>query len=79
VTTLADLGLPRILCEGGPRLNQVMLVGGHLDEVFLTLAPMLVGGPVPRIISGDAEAATALELVSVFEHEGDLLLRYRRA
>jgi riboflavin biosynthesis pyrimidine reductase len=79
VATLADLGLPRILCEGGPRLNQVMLVGGELDEVFLTLAPMLVGGPVPRIISGDVEAATPLELVSVFEHEGDLLLRYRRA
>jgi riboflavin biosynthesis pyrimidine reductase len=56
-----------------------MLAGGHLDEVFLTLAPTLVGGPVPRIISGDAEAATPLELVSVFEHEGDLLLRYRRA
>jgi riboflavin biosynthesis pyrimidine reductase len=79
VTTLADLGLPRILCEGGPRLNQVMLAGGQLDEVFLTLAPTLVGGPVPRIITGDVEAATPLELVSVFEHHGDLLLRYRRA
>jgi riboflavin biosynthesis pyrimidine reductase len=78
VTTLAELGLPRILCEGGPRLNQVMLAGGHLDEVFLTLAPTLVGGPAPRIISGDVEAATPLELVSVYEHQGDLLLRYRR-
>jgi riboflavin biosynthesis pyrimidine reductase len=79
VTTLAQLGLPRILCEGGPRLNQVMLAGGHLDEVFLTLAPTLVGGPVPRIIAGQAEVATAMRLVSVFEHDGDLLLRYRRA
>lgn len=79
VTTLAELGLTRILCEGGPRLNQVMLAGGHLDEVFLTLAPTLVGGPVPRIIAGEAEAATAMRLVSVFEHDGDLLLRYQRA
>jgi len=79
VHTLADLGLPRILCEGGPRLNQVMLAGGALDEVFLTLAPTLVGGPVARIISGEDEAATPLELVSVFEHHGDLLLRYRRS
>ncbi|MFU8840198.1 MAG: dihydrofolate reductase family protein [Nitriliruptoraceae bacterium] len=79
VTTLAELGLPRVLCEGGPRLNQVLLAGGHLDELFLTLAPTLVGGPAPRIITGDVEAATPLELVSVYEHEGDLLLRYRRA
>jgi len=46
--------------------------------VFLTLAPTLVGGPVARIISGDAEVATQLALVSAYEHEGDLLLRYRR-
>lgn len=78
VATLAELGLPRVLCEGGPRLNQVMLAGGHLDEVFLTVAPTLVGGPVARIIGGDVEVATPLTLVSAFEHEGDLLLRYRR-
>lgn len=79
VETLADLGLPRILCEGGPRLNQEMLRGGHLDEVFLTLAPTLVGGSAARIIAGEVEVATPLRLVSLFEHDGDLLLRYRRA
>jgi len=79
VSTLVALGLPRVLCEGGPRLNQVMLAGGHIDEVFMTLAPTLVGGPAPRIVSGEAEVATDLALVSVHEHEGDLLLRYRRA
>ncbi len=78
VTTLAGLGLRRVLCEGGPRLNQVMLAGGCLDEVFMTLAPTLVGGPVPRIIAGPSEVATQLSLVSVHESEGDLLLRYRR-
>ncbi len=78
VSTLVELGLPRVLCEGGPRLNQVMLAGGRIDEVFLTLAPTLVGGPVPRIVSGEEEVATDLVLVSLHEHEGDLLLRYRR-
>ena len=76
-TALVELGLPRVLCEGGPRLNQVMLAGGRIDEVFLTVAPTLVGGPVPRIIVGDTEVATELTLVSAYEHEGDLLLRYR--
>lgn len=78
VTTLAALGLRRVLCEGGPRLNQVMLAGGHLDELFLTLAPTLVGGPASRIIAGELEVATPLALVSAFESDGDLLLRYRR-
>ncbi len=77
VTALAELGLPRVLCEGGPRLNQVMLAGGRIDEVFLTVAPTLVGGPVPRIIGGAIEVVTQLTLVSAYEHEGDLLLRYR--
>lgn len=79
VSSLAELGLHRVLCEGGPRLNQAMLAGGQLDEIFLTLAPTLVGGPVARIIGGDVEVATPLELVSVYESEGDLLLRYRRS
>ena len=77
ITALAELGLRRVLCEGGPRLNQVMLAGGRIDEVFLTVAPTLVGGPASRIIGGDTEVATRLTLVSAYEHGGDLLLRYR--
>lgn len=77
VERLAALGLPRVLCEGGPRLNQTMLTAGLVDEVFLTVAPTLVGGDAARIIAGDQETTTPLELVSVFEHAGDLLLRYR--
>ncbi len=77
--TLADLGLHRVLCEGGPRLNQALLTAGLVDEVFLTLAPLLVGGSAPRIIAGDGELATRFALTSVHEHEGELLLRYRRA
>ena len=76
-STLAGLGLRRVLLEGGPVLNQQLLEAGAIDEVFVTLAPMLVGGPVRRIIAGDAEAATPLDLISAFEHGGDLLLRYR--
>ncbi len=75
---LADLEMPRVLCEGGPRLNQSLLAAGSVDEVFLTLAPLLVGGPAPRIVSGDEEVATRLALASLHEHGGELLLRYRR-
>lgn len=77
-TRLAELGLTRVLLEGGPRLNQALLSTGHIDEVFMTLAPTLVGGGAARIIAGDHEHATPMELVSAYEHGGDLLLRYRR-
>lgn len=77
VEVLVSLGLRRILCEGGPRLNQAMLEADLIDEVFLTLAPTAVGGPATRIVHGDTEARHDLDLLSVMEHGGDLLLRYR--
>lgn len=76
--TLASLGLRRVVCEGGPRLVQQLLAAGVIDEAFLTIAPLFVGGPVRRVITGDREHPTPLELVSVYEHDGDLLLRYQR-
>jgi riboflavin biosynthesis pyrimidine reductase len=75
---LASLGLRRIVCEGGPSLNQALLSADLIDEVFLTVAPVLVGGEAPRIIGGpDGDPARAFRPVSVFEHGGDLLVRYR--
>lgn len=76
---LADLELRRVLCEGGPRLNQAMLAADLIDELFVTIAPTAVGGGAPRIIHGDAEVPRELDLVAAHEHDGDLLLRYRHA
>jgi riboflavin biosynthesis pyrimidine reductase len=79
VDALVQRGLRRILCEGGPQLNQAMLAADLVDEVFLTLAPTLVGGAASRIVAGSEEHVRDLALVSAFEHAGDLLLRYRHA
>jgi riboflavin biosynthesis pyrimidine reductase len=77
---LASLGLRRVLCEGGPRLNDALLRADLVDELFLTIAPTLLGGAAPRILHGDGEASSyPLTLVGLLEHEGELLLRYRRA
>ena len=41
---LADLrarGIERLLCEGGPTLNRALLAAGLLDELFLTLSPLV--------------------------------------
>ena len=82
-----DHGVATLLCEGGPTLFGALLEQQLVDELFLTLAPALVGGSEPAIIaeaSGPAvdtkplpEARTQLELAGVLERDGTLFLRYR--
>ena len=54
VDQLAGSGFPRLLCEGGPRLHNELLAAGVVDEVLLTLAPVVVGGQGLRSTSGAA-------------------------
>ena len=56
VDELAGRGLPRLLCEGGPRLHRDLLAAGLVDELSLTLAPVVVGGLGSRDHRGDALA-----------------------
>jgi riboflavin biosynthesis pyrimidine reductase len=55
-----------------------MIAEDLVDEIFLTLAPMLVGGNgVKNVIEGaQADPPVPLELVRVLESEGYLFLRY---
>ena len=74
----AEHGVRTILCEGGPRLNAGLLAASVVDELFLTISPMLAGTPDPlTIIEGGAGEPVDLELVSVLESDGELFLRYR--
>jgi riboflavin biosynthesis pyrimidine reductase len=68
-----------LLCEGGPTLFGALLAAGLVDELFLTLAPALVGGASgPGVVSGPPpEGEASLELVGVLERDGTLFLRYR--
>jgi riboflavin-specific deaminase-like protein len=66
-----------IVSEGGPTLNGPFFAAGVVDELFLCLAPAIVGGRRPlTILEGDLPAALGLELRQAVEHEGSLLLRY---
>jgi 5-amino-6-(5-phosphoribosylamino)uracil reductase len=74
----AEHGVRTILCEGGPRLNAGLLAAGVVDELFLTISPLLAGTPDPlTIIEGGAGEPVDLELVSVMESDSELFLRYR--
>lgn len=77
---LADRGLTRVLCEGGPLLLGQLVAAGHLDELCLSLSPVIAGPERLRIISGlPWEAPARLELAHVLTAEGTLFLRYRVA
>ena len=54
VDQLAGAGFQRLLCEGGPRLHNDLHAAGVMDEVCLTLAPVVVGGQGLRPTSGAA-------------------------
>jgi riboflavin-specific deaminase-like protein len=78
VDLLHDRGWMRVLCEGGPRLNGQLLAAGRVDEIFVTVAPVVVGGAAGRIVTGDLPVPLPLDLVAVRHHDGELYLRYRR-
>lgn len=76
---LAARGHRAALCEGGPTLLAELVTAGLLDELCLTLAPVLVAGAGIRILRGPPlPHPVRLPLVSVLEEDGDLFLRYAR-
>lgn len=77
----ARFGVRSVLCEGGPHLNAQLLSAGLVDELFLSLSPLLAGrdatGEALRILAGvDLDPPVELELLSVLESESGLFLRY---
>lgn len=73
----ADHGVRSLLCEGGPSLFSALLVEDLVDELFLTLAPKLVGGDSVSITTGQPlDGLADLRLVQALEQDGTLFLRY---
>jgi riboflavin biosynthesis pyrimidine reductase len=78
---LADLrarGIRALACEGGPVLLRALIAAGLVDELFLTLTPLVTGEQdAPRIVEGDdLPLPLGLALVWALRHEDELYLRY---
>ncbi len=74
-------GVGVLLVEGGPALNHSLISSGLADELFLTLAPKVLGGEAPEsltVVEGPLlrPRGIAPKLVSVHLCDDELFLRY---
>lgn len=73
----ARRGLRRVLTEGGPSLISLLIEHGLLDELCVTIAPILVGGSARRIATGSGETLTRMRRSHLLsDDEGYLYTRY---
>jgi riboflavin-specific deaminase-like protein len=73
----ADYGIRSVLSEGGPTLLSGLVAEGVLDELFLTIAPLLAGSGEKSTLDGPALGEPApLTTTWLLEHDGYLFLRY---
>ncbi|YAL81863.1 dihydrofolate reductase family protein [Dermacoccaceae bacterium W4C1] len=75
VRDLAQEGLDRVLLEGGPRLAARFVQAGVVDELCLTIVPLLGGGERGRILTGP-DLDRDVELAGLLEEDGTLLTRW---
>ena len=86
VGALAGRGHRQILTEGGPYLLNQIIEAGLLDELCLTISPLLAGPGASRIVAGPGPLAPPgggasgheLRLAHVLAGDGHLLCRYLR-
>ncbi|HEY9414617.1 MAG TPA: pyrimidine reductase family protein [Pseudonocardia sp.] len=76
--TLNALGLRRVLCEGGPGLFGDLIAADGIDELCLTVSPVLAGGDSLRIAHGTQGELRGMRLVGALTDRDVLLLRYAR-
>jgi 2,5-diamino-6-(ribosylamino)-4(3H)-pyrimidinone 5'-phosphate reductase len=82
LATLKELGVQRLMVEGGATLNFELLRLGLVDEVAVYIAPLIFGGEqAPTLAAGsglERSAAVPLKLLRVEPHEdGGLVLHYQ--
>ena len=75
--SLADRGLLRVLVEGGPAILGLLMEHDLLDELCMTIAPLLVGGAAERIATGTGQVHTPMRRGHLLTDEaGYLYTRY---
>lgn len=76
VAALADLGHRVAVCEGGPSWLGELAAARRLDELCLTVSPLMGGDPLPVAITPPGSDITPFDLCTVLADGGTLFLRY---
>ncbi|MCE2512023.1 MAG: dihydrofolate reductase family protein [Acidimicrobiia bacterium] len=80
---LAELdrrGAGVVLSEGGPSFNGQLADAGVIDELCLSIAPLVAGGASPRIVHGSLRTVPIdLSIDHLLEASGTLFVRYLSA
>ncbi len=80
IQQLRTLGMPRILCEGGPTLLDQLVEADVIDEICVTIAPLLAGNqPIGHRTPSRQPLPASLELRHALLCDSYIFLRYRRA
>lgn len=77
--TFDDRGWNRVLCEGGPSLHGELVRLDLVDELCLTIAPILAAGAAPRIAHSNTPLHHTMTLGHAIEADGGLLTRWVRS
>lgn len=78
-SVLADLRAegPLVLCEGGPTLLRALIADGLLDDLVLTVAPLLAAGDAPTALAGPAlDPPARLALRGAWRADDHVVLHY---
>ena len=78
-SALAELGLNRVLVEGGPTLFSALVSDNAIDELCITTSPMMVAGPARRIAPSVEHVAIPMEREEIIlGGDGTIIVRWAR-
>lgn len=76
---LAELGHGVVLCEGGPRWLGELVAADRLDELCLSISPLMGGDPLPVSVTPSGAGVARFELKGTMVEDHTLFLRYEVA
>jgi len=75
---LADRGRRVVLCEGGPTWLGELVAADRLDELCLSVAPLMGGDPLPVSVTPPGAGLAQFELKGAMAEDDTLFHRYER-
>lgn len=75
IDKLKRQGIKTILLEGGGTLNHAMLSLGLVDEIFITIAPIILGSGI-NLVNGHLEKEIPLKLEGIIQLNEQVVFHY---